>query len=351
MTNSRTPDCNSGSSSALRAMRSCLGSCLRAVVFAGASALAISAFGQASAITGTVSLVVPYPAGGPSDLTARTLVAPVAKELGLDVIVENISGASGVIAVQKVLNSPADGRLVYQGSQSELIIPPLTMRSITYKPGDMEIVHPTTITPMLLVVRKALPITNLQEFIDVARQKSATQPLSYGSSGIGSLYHLVPEGMAKLAGARFHHVPYKGAGQLVQDLIGDRLDFAVMALTGTVLQALQAGQYRAIANMSRYKPRDLAHLPSISDAEIFKTIDFSTNSAYFVKKGTPLAIKTQLNRAIGRALATQAVTQALEGDGRRLQQGLSLAESEAFYASEIAKYERIIAQIGFQALD
>ena len=201
-----------------------------------------------------MSLVVPYPAGGPSDLTARTLVGPVAKELGLDVIVENISGASGVIAVQKVLSSPADGRLVYQGSQSELIIPPLTMRSITYKPSDMEILHPTTITPMLLVVRKGLPVTNLQEFVDVARQKSASQPLSYGSSGIGSLYHLVPEGMAKMAGARFHHIPYKGAGQLVQDLAGDRLDFAVMALTGTVLQALRAGQYRAIANMSRYKP-------------------------------------------------------------------------------------------------
>ena len=323
----------------------------RALICAGTTTLAFAAFAQGTTISGTLSLVVPYPAGGPSDLTARTLAAPVARELGVTVIVENISGASGAIAIQKVLNAPADGRLVYQGSQSELIIPPLTMRSITFKPSDMEILHPTTITPMLLVVRNGLPVTSLQEFIDVARQKGTSQPLSYGSSGVGSLYHLVPEGMAKLASVHFNHIPYKGAVQMVQDLMADRLDFAVMAFSGTVLQALQVGRYRAIANMSRYKPKDLAHLPSISDVELFKSIDFSTNSAYFVKKGTPLAIKTQLNKAIGNALSTQPVIQALEGDGRRLQQGLGLAESEAFYASEIAKYERIIAQTGFQSVD
>lgn len=321
----------------------------RAAIVAGACALTARSLAQGASITGPVSLVVPYPAGGPSDLTARTLVAPVARELGTDVIVENISGASGAIAVQKVLNAPADGRLVYQGSQSELIIPPLTMRSIKYKPRDMEIIHPTTITPLLLVVRKGLPATSLQQFVDVAR--SAARPLSYGSSGVGSLYHLVPEGMAKLANVSFNHIPYKGALQLVQDLVGDRVDFAVMALTGTVLQALQVGQYRALANMSRYKPKDMAHLPSISELEVFRTIDFSTNSAYFVRNGTPPAIKSLLNRAIGNALSTPAVVQTLEGDGRRLQRGLSLADSELFYASEIAKYERIIAQIGFQALD
>jgi len=306
---------------------------------------------QAQSLVGPVTLLVPYPAGGPSDLTARTLAAPVAKELGLDVMVDNIAGASGVIAVQKVLNSPADGRLVYQGSQSELIIPPLTMRSIKYKPTDMEIVHPTTITPMLLVVRNGLPVNSLQDFINVARQRSAAQPLSYGSSGVGSLYHLVPEGMAKMASARFNHIPYKGAVQMVQDLVGDRLDFAVMALTGTVVQQLQAGQYRALANMSRYKPSALANLPSVSDHELFKTIDFSTNSAYFVKRGTPLPIRQALNKAIGNALLTGPVIQTLEGDGRRLQRGLSLADSEAFYSGEIAKYERILSAIGFQTLD
>ena len=321
---------------------------LLAILFGLFTSLALA---QGTTLTGPVTLLVPYPAGGPSDLVARTLAAPVAKELGLDVITDNISGASGAIAVQKVLSSPADGRLVYQGSQSELIIPPLTMRSIKYKPTDMEIIHPTTITPMLLVVRNGLPVTSLQEFINLGKQRSASQPLSYGSSGVGSLYHLVPEGMAKMAGSRYNHIPYKGAVQMMQDLVGDRLDFAVMAFSGTVLQSLQVGQFRAIANMSKYKPKDLAHLPSISDAEVFKTIDFSTNSAYFVKKGTPLAIKTQLNKAIGNALATQPVVQVLEGDGRRLQRGLSLAESEAFYAGEIAKYERILSQIGFQTLD
>lgn len=319
-----------------------------AVPLLGASGVAHA---QSVTFAPPVTLLVPYPAGGPSDLVARTLTAPLAKELAVDVIVDNIAGASGAIAVQKVLSSPADGRLIYQGSQSELIIPPLTMRSIKYKPSDLEIIHPTTITPMLLVVRNGLPVKSLQEFIALARQRSSSQPLSYGSSGVGSLYHLVPEGMAKQANARFTHIPYKGAVQLVQDLVGDRVDFAVMAFTGTVLQNLNAGQYRAIANMSRYKPKDLAQLPSIADAEAFANIDFSTNSGYFVRRGTPLAIKEALNRALGAALNAPVVVERLESDGRRLQRGLTLAQSEAFYAGEIAKYERIIAQANFQPLD
>jgi tripartite-type tricarboxylate transporter receptor subunit TctC len=294
---------------------------------------------------------VPSPAGGGSDVTARIVAGPIAKELGAEVVVENVAGASGGIAIQKVMAAPADGRIIYQGSQSELIIPPLTIKSVKHKPADLEIVHPITTTRLVLVVRKNLPANNLQEFVALARQRSASEPLSYGSSGIGSLYHLIPEAMAKLAHVTLNHIPYKGAAPMMQDLIGDRVDFTVMAYSTTMNASVQAGHYRIIANMSKDKPKELVQLPSISDLDMFKTVDYASNAGYFVRKGTPSAIKLQLNRAIGGAMSTPAVYNALEADGRLVHRRMSLEDAEAYYRSEVAKYERVITQTGFQPLD
>lgn len=321
-----------------------------AIIFSALLAIAsCGAWGQTTELaTGPMSLVVPYPAGGPSDITARIVAPAIARTLQREVVVENIGGATGGIAIQKILNAPADGRLIYQGSQNELIIPPLTIKSVRYQPSDLEIVHPITTTRLVLVTRKGLPVQNLSEF--VAHAKASGTPLSYGSPGVGSLYHLIPERMAKLSGVKYNHIPYKGTAPMMQDLIGDRLDFAVIAFTTTMLASVQAGHYRIIANMSSDKPKELASLPSVSDVEAFRTVDYASNAGYFVKKGTPVAIKSQLNRALGEAF-DGAVATSLEADGRLVHRRMSLADSEAFYKAEIAKYERIIAETGFKPLD
>lgn len=323
----------------------------RAFAGVGVASFALATQAQVTTIPGPVSLVVPYPAGGGSDVTARIVAGPISKELGAEVVVENVAGASGGIAIQKALAAPADGRLIYQGSQSELIIPPLTIKSVKHKPTDLEIVHPVTTTRLVLVVRKGLPAATLQDFVALARQRSASEPLSYGSSGIGSLYHLIPEAMGKLANVNFNHIPYKGAAPMMQDLIGDRVDFTVMAYSTTMIASVQAGHYRIIANISKDKPKELAQLPSVSDLDMFKTVDYASNAGYFVRKGTPIAIKLQLNKAIGGAMSTPAVYNALEADGRLVHRRMSLEDAEANYKAEIAKYERVIVQTGFQPLD
>lgn len=323
---------------------------LVASLLAGLAQLA-AAQSASPAITGPVSLIVPYPAGGASDITARIFAEPVGRELNTQVIVENIGGATGAIAAQKMLNAPPDGRVFYQGSQNEIILPPLTIRSTRYKSTDFEIVHPITTTRLVLVVRKNLPATTLQSFVDLARARSATEPLSYGSPGIGSLYHLVPDSMAKLADVRYVHVPYKGGAPLMLDLIGDRIDFTVMAFSTTMLPQEQAGQFRIIANMSRDKPRELAHLPSVSELPVFRDVDYASNAAYYVKKGTPPAIRQLLNTAIGNVVASPAIIRALEGDGRRVPARMSIADAERFFESEIAKYQRVVQLTGFSPLD
>lgn len=321
-----------------------------AALLAGASQI-VAAQAQPPAIAGPLSLIVPYPAGGGSDITARIFAEPVGKELNATVVVENIGGATGGLAARKMLNAPADGRLFYQGSQNEVILPPLTIKSTSYQSTDFEIVHPITTTRLVLVVRKGLPVNTLQELMDLARARSASEPLSYGSPGIGSLYHLVPDSMAKLMSVKFNHIPYKGGAPLMQDLLGDRIDFTVMAFSTTMLPAVQAGHYRVIANMSKDKPRDLAHLPSVSDMPVFKDVDFASNAAYYVKKGTPPAIRQLLNTAIGNAVASPAVIKALEGDGRRVPPRMSIADAESFFQKELAKYRTVVSLTGFQPMD
>jgi len=329
---------------------------LAAAVLAGASQLAAAQAPAATpapapTIASPLSLIVPYPAGGGSDITARILAEPIGRELSATVVVENIGGATGGLAARKMLNAPADGRLFYQGSQNELILPPLTIKSTGYQSSEFQIVHPITTTRLVLVVRKGLPVNTLQELVDLARARSASEPLSYGSPGIGSLYHLVPDSMAKLLSVKFNHIPYRGGAPLMQDLLGDRIDFTVMAFSTTMLPAVQAGHYRVIANMSRDKPRELAHLPSVSDMPVFKDVDFASNAAYYVKKGTPEAIRQRLNTAIGNALSSPAVIKALEGDGRRVPPRMSIAEAEGFFQQELAKYRSVVSLTGFQPMD
>lgn len=311
----------------------------------------VAAQSPAPTIAGPLSLIVPYPAGGGSDITARIFAEPIGKELNAAVVVDNIGGATGGIAARKMLNAPADGRLFYQGSQNEVILPPLTIKSTSYQSSDFEIVHPITTTRLVLVVRKGLPVHSLQELMDLARARSATEPLSYGSPGIGSLYHLVPDSMGKLLSVRFNHIPYKGGAPLMQDLLGDRIDFTVMAFSTTMMPAVQAGHYRVIANMSKDKPRELAHLPSVSDVPVFKDVDFASNAAYYVRKGTPPDIRQRLNTAIGNAVASPAVIQALEGDGRRVPPRMSIADAEKFFQTEVAKYRTVVSLTGFQPMD
>jgi tripartite-type tricarboxylate transporter receptor subunit TctC len=302
-----------------------------------------------AAAAGPFTLIVPYPAGGASDITARIVSEPVGRELDAPVIVENIGGATGGIAAQKMLNAPADGRIFYQGSQNELILPPLTIKGTRYQSSEFEIVHPVTTTRLVLVVRAGLPVKTLQEFIELGRTRSGTEPLSYGSPGVGSLYHLVSDSMGKLAAVRYTHIPYRGSAPLMQDLIGERIDFTVMAFSTTMLPFAEAGRYRIIANLSRDKPRELVRLPSVSDAAAFKDMDYASNSAYYVKKGTPQAVRQRLNTAIGNAVASPSVIKALEDDGRRVPARMSVAEAEDFYRAELAKYQRMVKLTGFVA--
>lgn len=294
------------------------------------------------------SLVVPYPAGGPSDVSARILAGPISKALGAQVVVENIGGATGTIGASRVLNAPANGAMFFQGTQNELILPPLTNPAIRYKPDDFESLQPITVTPLVLLVRSDLPVSTTAEFLALAKQQAADKSLTYGSVGVGSLYHLITERMARVAGVTLTHVPYRGTSPVVQDLIGKQIDFSVMPFQASMKAMAENGQFKIIAVLSKSKPAILSHLPSISETAPLQDFDYASYAGYFVKKGTPPAIRQQLNTAINQALRDPDVIARLEADGRSVPGALTLDQAQDAYAQEVRKYVDIIKDTGFQ---
>ena len=172
-----------------------------------------------------VTLMVPYPAGGLSDVIARTVNNTLSKNMGQPVIVENLGGASGSIAAQKVLNSPSDGQIIFQGSPNELILAPLAISAVKFKSEDFRLVQMIATAQIAFLARKDLPVSNVDEFLDYARKQAKEgKPVTYASVGPGSFYHLLGEHLSKVTNIEMTHVPYKGAAPANQDLLGGQVD-------------------------------------------------------------------------------------------------------------------------------
>lgn len=160
-----------------------------------------------------VNLVVPYPAGGLSDVLARMVNQPLSKQLHQPVIVENLGGASGAIAAQKVLAAPSDGYQIFQGSPNELILGPLSNAAVKFKSEDFRMIHMLGTSSLAVYTRPDFPASNMDELVDYARKAAAAgKPMTYASVGNGSMYHLLGEQLSKITGVPMLHVPYKGGG-------------------------------------------------------------------------------------------------------------------------------------------
>src|SRR5690606_18340932 len=241
-------------------------------------------------------------------------------------------GATGTIAAAKVLNGKADGYTIFQGTQNELILPPLTNKAVRYQPEEFESLQPITVTPLVLLVRSGLPVNTPEEFLKLAAQKDNTNSLTYGTVGIGSLYHLITEQMSKTAGVPLTHVPYKGTAPVVQDLSGGQIDFSIMPFQATMKEMAKSGRFKIIAVMSKNKPEILKDIPSITETAALKDFDYASYAGYFVKKGTPKDVSEKLNKAIGVALQDPDVIAKLEADGRAVAKPMPLEEAQAAYA-------------------
>jgi tripartite-type tricarboxylate transporter receptor subunit TctC len=303
--------------------------------------------GVAIAQTKPVNLMVPYPAGGPSDAIARIMNTALGKELGQQVLVENLGGVSGALAAQKVLAAPADGAYIFQGSPNEVILAPLANAAVKLKTEEFRLVHPVADAVMVFVTRKDLPVNSVDELIALAR-KSSDKPLTYGSVGIGSLYHLILENVQATTGVKLAHVPYKGNAPLLTDLGGGQVDFAVLVYSASMGGLAEQGRLKVIGQLGAQRSDLLKNVPTASEGQSLKNFAYKIWTGFMVPKNTPEDIVTRLHAAIGKTLQDPTVRSQLAAQTQVASAPMTLAESAKFFETETARYRDIAKQINLQ---
>jgi len=327
----------------------------RRTALAAALALAASgALAQAAAFPSKpVTLLVPYPAGGLSDVIARMVEKPFSKAVGQTVIVDNVAGASGSIGAQKVLNTPDGGHVVYQGSPNELILAPMAMNTVKYKAEDWRMVQIIGSFPMAVIARKGLEANTIDELVALAKKADAAgKPLTYGSVGIGSFYHVVGEHFAQTIGAKMTHIPYKGGAPMLQDLGGNQVDVAFFVVDSRLPGFVEKGMFKVLATMAQPgKPeaKFLEQYPSINESRAVKDFAFDTWTGYFVRKDTPEPIVASLNKSLAGVMSDPASKAQLEKIGGNVPPMMSLDEAAKFYAAQTARFRGIAKSIQLEA--
>lgn len=297
-----------------------------------------------------VTLMVPYPAGGLSDIVARKVNVALAAELKQPVIIENLGGAGGAVAAQKLLNAPADGYTIFQGSPNELILTPLALKAVKYKPEDFRLVQQIALAPIAVSARKDFPPNNAKELVAYARQAAKDgKPVSYASVGTGSFYHLLGEEMARKIGAAMLHVPYKGGGPILQDLLGGQIDMFITPYGAPHVAMEKEGKLKFVTALSEKPQRLIPHVRSVDEATELKQFHYSIGSGYYVKKGTPEPIVEALHRALTKVMFDGELRSTLTAMGQELASPLRLDEAVKAYADEVRLYQGIAKSINLQA--
>jgi len=317
-----------------------------AFLFAGLLLSTATAYAQTYPVK-PVSLMVPYPAGGPSDATARIFSVPLGAALGQQVVVENLGGVSGAMAAQKVLAAPANGYYIFQGSPNEVILSPLANAAVKLKTEDFRLVHPVSEAVMVFVTRKDLPVNSVDELIALAR-KSSGAPLTYGSVGIGSLYHLILENVQQQAGIKLVHAPYKGNAPLLQDIGGGQLDFAVLVYSAAMGAMADQGRLKVIGQLGAQRSELLRNVPTASEGKELKSLSYKIWSGFMVPMNTPEDVVQRLHKAIGTTLKDPEVRSQLAAQTQLASTPMTLAESSKFFEEETERYRAIAKSINLQ---
>ena len=300
--------------------------------------------------TKPVTLMVPYPAGGLSDNIARRVNVPLGAALGQPAIVDNLGGGSGSIAAQKVLNGPSDGYLVFQGSPNELILAPLAISAIKYKPESFRQIHRIALAPMAIFVRPGLPAKTADELVaHAAKVAKEGKPMTYASVGVGSFYHLLGAKMSKDLGVEMTHVPYKGGADAQRDLFTDLVDIFITPYGPAQVELVKQGKMRAVAVLTPARQRLMPEVPSTTESKALKTFTAEIGTGYFVKRDTPEPVVKALHQALQKTLGDTQLRASLFAMGQEASPLQTLAEADKAYKAEISAYQAIAKSINLQA--
>jgi len=295
--------------------------------------------------TKPVVLVIPFPPGGPTDAMARTLAAEMKTSLGQPVIVENRAGAGGNIGAEYVARSAPDGQTLLFGTSGPLAINSSLYRKIGYDQVKsfapvIQVGH----LPNILVVNPSVPAKNVQEL--VAYAKANPGKLSYASSGNGASSHLAGVMFNSIAGTDLQHVPYKGTGPALNDLLGGQVSMSFTDVL-TALPYVKAGKLRALGVTTASRSQALPDVPTLAEQGI-KGYDVSVFFGVVAPAGTPPATIDKLNKAFSQALASPKVKKIFSDQGLEAAADSSPQQLARFIASETDKWKGVVKQSGAQ---
>src|SRR5919109_5140458 len=289
-------------------------------------------------------MIVCFAAGGPTDQVARIVGAKLTDLLGQTFIVENKTGAGGNIGADVVAKATPDGYTLLMATVSTHAINPGLYKNMPYDPvKDFAPVMQVGVTPCVLAVNPALPVTNVQGLI--ALLKANPGKYSYGSSGMGSILHLCGEQFKTVTGGlQMVHVPYRGSAPMMADLVGGQIAIAFDALP-TVLPQVQAGKIRAIGGGMATRARAMSELPTLQEQGV-SGFECYTWNAILAPAKTPAPIVTLLSEAIRKTLADPLILKRLQDAGVDPTPDSTPEKLAAFIKSELAKWAPIIKASG-----
>nr|WP_315191680.1 tripartite tricarboxylate transporter substrate binding protein [uncultured Albidiferax sp.] len=260
-----------------------------------------------------ISLVVGYSAGGSADFVARVVGTELSKRLGRSVIVENVVGGSGMIAVQKVMNGPTDGSIVYMGGTDTVVVPMVNPKVKLDWEKDLQPIGRMTTVPMVFAVPTQAPFATLADLLGALR-KRGKESFNYATPGVGTMQHVFGSLINKQAKIEMLHVPYRGGAQIANDLVGGQVDSAVLVLS-TAMPFLKEGKIKALSISDTIRAPQLPNVKRIGEEEGFSGMSLPLWQGLFVKAGTPAATLAVLEKALLDAVAQPEVRTKLAEAG------------------------------------
>lgn len=293
---------------------------------------------------GTIRFILPNATGSGVDALTRAAQPALAKALNANVVVENQAGAGGVVGLQALTKAAPDGNTLAIVSNNVVIFPSV-LKSLPFDmPGDFTPIALIGSTPMVLVVNPAkVPATNAREFI--ALLKSKPGQLNFGSGGNGTILHLAGEMVLDASGTSARHIPYKGVGPMVTDLLGGQIEFAAAALP-SVQQHIQSGALRAIGMLSNQRTQAAPQIPTLAEQGL---TNFSADAWFAIigPKGMNPAVVKRTHDAVVAAFKDPTVMETMAKQGNTI--NISTTEqAQAAFRSELVRFGNLVKKVGLE---
>jgi len=293
-----------------------------------------------------IHLIVNYVPGGTGDIIARLIGGRLSETIGQSVVVENHAGAGGTLGARDVVNAEPDGYTLAVAQTPEIAINPYFMKDVGYDPlRDLRPIALGGVVPLALVVPANAPYSTLAEFLTFLR--TTDRQMTFASGGVGSSGHLAGELLKLKINNKLTHVPYKGAGQALTDVVGGQVDFYFPGLIAA-MPLMQAGKIKVLAVATTKRSPVVPNIPTVAEATGIADFDFTLWAGFFGPRAIPIELATRLNDEINKVILEPGIKARLQDNGAEVS-ALSIYQFSAFVRGEIDRYQAIIKEANLKS--